>query len=183
MDKKEYFKNLLLLFEENIGMAGTEEVVPQENIADTGSDVNPGMNPDEQIPNEGEAAELPYGMTDELPASEESVSDIVNKQKLLKLYNLYEDLLNYCTIFLDSLGNIDTNLLDIEVFKLVRKYTISTKELADKINTYMTKIYSSDSYERLLYIYILFRTELTTCIKGIRDILRLNNLDEKIDKK
>lgn len=185
MNKKKYFNDLLTLFED-IGMAGTEEVVPQENIADDGSDVNPDMNaemPDESQ-EEVENSVPEENMTSEIPMSNaENMENIMLSQKLLKLYELYKDLLNYCTVFLDSLGNIDISLLDIEAFKLVKKYTVSTKELTDKINNYMINIYENEDYEKLLYVYILFRTELTTCIRGIRDILKLNNLDEKLDKK
>jgi hypothetical protein len=110
------------------------------------------------------------------------MENVMKSQKLLKLHELYSDLLNYCTVFLDSLGNINTNLLELETFKLVRKYTQSVKELADKINNYMINIFSEEEYEKLLYVYVLFRTELVTCVKGIRDILRLNRPEEKITK-
>lgn len=181
MDRKKYFRDLITLLEEE-GMAGTDEVVAQENIADTGSDVNPGMEGNvEEQPVNGDETDF-SGMEGEIPQSTAaSMNNIMLSQKLLKLLGLYEDLLGYCTVFLDSLGNIDTNLLDLETFKLVRKYTVSTKELADKINNYMINIYADEDYERVLYTYVLFRTELTTCIRGIRDILKLNNPYEKFE--
>ena len=39
MDKRKYFADLVRLYEA-AGMAGGEEVMPQEQIADTGMDVN-----------------------------------------------------------------------------------------------------------------------------------------------
>lgn len=183
MNKKKYFSDLLTLFED-VGMTGEEEVVPQENIADSGEDVNQEMTQ----PMEEQPEEIPEddGMINELPETQEipagqSIDEVMKCQKVTKLFGLYEDLLNYCTLFLDTLGNIDVSMLDLEVFKIVKKYTLSTKELAEKINNYMIKIYSDETYEKLLYVYILFRTELTTCVKGIRDILKLNNLDAKDD--
>lgn len=183
MDKKQYFKDLIALLEAD-GMAGTPEVVQQENIADTGSDVMP----EETMSVEGEGIpeeeimddELPTSMEEEIPTSGANMENVMKSQKTLKLYELYSDLLNYTILFLDSLGNIDTNLLELETFKLVRKYIDSTKELSDKINNYMINIFSEEEYEKLVYVYILFRTELVTCIKGIRDILKLNNPDEKV---
>ena len=188
MDKKQYFKDLMALLEAT-GMAGTEEVVAQEEITDTGSDVMPGI--EGQIPEEQQPEDIPEeeslvpeenSMVGEIPQGSANMENVMKSQKLLKLYELYSDLLNYCTLFLDSLGNIDTNLLEIETFKLVRKYTTSVKELVDKINNYMINIFSEEEYEKLLYVYVLFRTELVTCVKGIRDILKLNKPDEKLQE-
>lgn len=185
MNKKQYFKDLVALLEAE-GMAGTEEVVAQEEIADSGSDVMPGMEgeiPEEEMVEEQPQEEYPYAeMENEIPQGGSNMENVMKSQKLLKLHELYSDLLNYCTVFLDSLGNINTNLLELETFKLVRKYTQSVKELADKINNYMINIFSEEEYEKLLYVYVLFRTELVTCVKGIRDILRLNRPEEKITK-
>lgn len=182
MDKKKYFRDLITLFEAT-GMTGAEEVIPQEEIADSGSDVNPGMEgniesgPDTQV----QPQEMDSGMEDEIPVSNNAnIQNIMLGQKLLKMYSLYEDLLKYCNVLLDSLANLDVNRLDLETFKIVRRYNTTVRELVDKINNYMINIYSNEDYERLLYVYVLFRTELTTCVKGIRDILNLNKLDEEI---
>ena len=40
MDKRKYFTDLISLYEA-VGMTGAEEVVPQEEIADSGEDVGP----------------------------------------------------------------------------------------------------------------------------------------------
>jgi len=47
----------------------------------------------------------------------------------------------------------------------------------------MINIFNNETYEKVLYSYILFRTELITCIKGLRDILKLDNPDEDINNK
>jgi len=49
-----------------------------------------------------------------------------------------------------------------------------------KISNYMINVFSSETYEKVLYAYILFRTELITNIKGLRDILILNKPDEPL---
>ena len=41
-------------------------------------------------------------------------------------------------------------------------------------------IFNSETYEKVLYSYILFRTELLTAIKGLRTVLKLNKPDEPL---
>lgn len=179
MNIKKYQKIL-----EAIGMAGTEEVVPQENIADTGMDVNPEAAveevPQEEVVEEDPNAAMEQDMSGEIPTADGSnIENVMKSQKLLKLYNLYKDLLNYCSLFLESLEKIDINLIELETFQILKKYILTVRELTDKINNYMINIYSEEEYEKLLYVYVLFRTELTNCIKGTRDILKLNKIEEK----
>lgn len=160
---------------EDIGMTGAEEVVPQEEIADSGSDVGQPQNDVEEQPvNDG------FDEVQEFEQQPISSSDLLNNNRKLKLYELFSTLLNKATIFLDLLNSIDINLLDTKNFKFIDQYTKNTKELIDKINLYMTKIFESEEYEKILYAYVLFRTELITNIKGIRDILKLDSPEEEI---
>ena len=189
MDRKEYFKQVVQLYEAAAAeMAGGPEVVPQQNIADSGMDVNPQVQGDPSMqqadPNmmqDPSAMGVDPMMGTELAATP-SGSFELQKRKTAKLFNLFKDLLNYGTNFIEALNFIDIDLLDLNKFTLVKKYYKHIKELNDKIETYLQYIFNSESYEKEVYTYVLYRTELITNIKGIRDILDLQNPDEKLDQ-
>lgn len=177
MERREYFTGLVKLYEAT-GMAGTEEVVPQEEIADSGSDL-------------GQAPVEDNGMTDEMAAENQMLQDpnetqevdaslVLKKEKFKKLFELFEDLLNYGTIFSENVKFIDIGLLDSETYKNMKKYANDIDELVKKINNYLINIFNSETYEKVLYSYILFRTELLTAIKGLRIILKLDKPDEPL---
>lgn len=179
----DYFSKVVALYEA-AGMDGSvDEVVPQEQIADDGSDVNPGMSPDTQDDVSGEEdmnGEDPNMMMQE-PAQPDA-SAIMEKQKFVKLFGLFEDLLNYGTSFLDALKMLDSNLLDGETTEKAKKYTDNIKKLTDKVNEYIKSVLSSEEYTKALYVYVLFRTELVSNIKGFRDICKLTGKDDKEKK-
>ena len=59
MDKRKYFTDLISLYEA-VGMTGAEEVVPQEEIADSGEDVGP-ENPNEApVENDNENLDMDF---------------------------------------------------------------------------------------------------------------------------
>lgn len=173
---KNYFRQIIDL-SEAIGMAGTEEVVPQEEIADSGSDVLPENEIEEQPEEEMEAP------LQDNTVEMQSADSIITSQKLLSVYKLFEKIIDYGVTFIDALESVDTGLLDSERLSIFLKYIRNTKELIDKANNYMSEIFSKESYEKVLYTYILFRTELITNVKGIRDILRLQEPDEDLKHK
>jgi len=196
MNKKDYFESLVSLYEA-VGMAGTEEVVPQEQIADSGEDVLPqqAAQPEAQepAPEEETIAEEPVEDTGYLqqaaqPEAPEEASTVLANEKSLKLFNLLDDLLTYGNIFNDSLNSVDINLLDFEILKQYRIYATHVVELIKKIENYIINIFNSETYEKNLYNYILFRTELISIVKELRRVLKLNDpedksvLDQKIKK-
>ena len=129
MDKKEYFRQLVNLYEAAaVGMAGTPEVVPQQNIADSGMDVNPQVQGDPSMqqadPNmmQDPSAMGMDPMMGAEPAATPNGSFEVQKRKAFKLFELFKDLLNYGTNFIDALNFIDIDLLDLDRFTLVKKY-------------------------------------------------------------
>lgn len=175
MDKRKYFNDLKTLYEA-VGMTGANEVVPQENIADTGSDLSPQNNVQMQDPMmQGNMGYDPMmGMVEPAPSPEA----VMEKEKFKKMFELYEDLINYADVFCENLKFVDTNLLDFNVFSKMKKYTDDVVALKEKINNYLINIFNSETYEKVLYSYILFRTEMITAIKGLRDILKLNQVDD-----
>ena len=178
MDKKDYFNNLINLYEA-IGMAGTEEVIPQEQIADSGSDVIPAPQGSQEIPEDEENQE----MENEIPQPQEEIpadtSLIIEKQKFVKIFNFMKNLVDYGEAFIESIKCIDINLWEFEVYKEMRKYTTDLENLLEKIKNYMINIFNSEDYERVLHAYILFRTELVVGIKGLRKILKLDQTEDE----
>lgn len=176
MDKKEYFKKVVSLYE--------AQADPQENIANTAEDLEDSEVVKDPLP----------GNVDEIP-EENPMGDINDgnyiyndgeqveivtpeNQKKERLFELYRKLLNYTTLFNDSLDNIDFSLLDDELNKTFINYTKKLDEIIDKIKTYMLDTFKKESYEKSLYVYILMRTELLMVIKLLRDLLGLNHEDK-----
>jgi len=190
-----YFKRVLTLFNEASAMSGNYAPVGQEQIADTGSDVMPNAQPQEMAPQNQMAAEP--GMID--PNSQEYLQNDPNaipadisgqmpdpvsqteKEKFRKLFDLFNDLLEYTDTFKKNLKFVDFSLLDIKMYKKIKRYIDNIEYLYDKLNNYMKYLFNSDEYDRVLYSYILFRTELLINIKCIRDLLKLNRTDIDLD--
>lgn len=183
MDKKEYYAQLLTLYEAaGAGtLAGTVQAVPQEQIADQGDVSDPALEGGDPAAM-GADPMMADPMMQGIPqAPAEPNSDFqLEKEKAKKLFNLFKDLENYGKVFNETIECIDISLLDFKVYKLVLDYSRNISELVEKINNYLTHIFNLESYDKELYTYILFRTEMITNIKGLRDILKLNKPDEEI---
>ena len=172
-------KNFIAQFEallEAVGMTGEEEVIPQENIADSGEDALPQGQNDAEVQTADNVPVAP------MPEPTTPGSDL-SSQKTLRLYELFEKLVDYGVTFIESLESVDVGLLDENRHSKFSIYLRNMKELVDKINNYMTEIFMSDNYERELYTYVLFRTELISNIKGLRDTLKLEDPNEDLKKK
>ena len=194
MDKKQYYKDLLYLFE-NTGMAGTPEVVPQEQIAETGSDLQDsntglgagaeGIVPEDQqqmqmMQNPNMMGEIPM-MMPEPPVDLTDDTAVMEKQKFVKLFGLFEDLLGYGEAFYEGINAIDVGLLDEEIYKEMKTYANEVNEITEKIKEYLENVFNKEMYEKVLYTYIVFRTELITSIKALRRVLKLNNTENHDD--
>ena len=117
MDKREYFRQLASLYEATINSPTDEEVVPQEQIADTEADA--GMQNPQQPEEEAQEEQDPnmqdeFGAMQQLGDMPDSPADVFEKEKLKKIFDYLSDLDNYADSFLDSLKNMDTNLLDLK---------------------------------------------------------------------
>lgn len=202
MDRKKYFSDLYTLYEASAGMAGGPEVMPQEYVADTGMDMggapqqmmadpnamampqDPAMMGDPSI--QGMDQSMAGGMMDPMMGMEEPPQDsslVMEKEKFKKLFELFEDLKNYSEVFSDGMKFVDIGLLDREQLLKVQRYTTEIEALNKKIENYLINIFNSDSYEKVLYTYILFRTEMITAIKGLRRILDLDHPEKELDFK
>ncbi len=203
MNEKNYLRKLVMLFEDE----KSEEDLPAETVStkiiDKGSDVKEDIEKkaditdNDEIDNELDSLEAndkqPIGAeetssslsdSDELPLSQDTMmvddgSNVSEKLKLRKLFDLYKDMIEYERVFIDNLENIDTNLLDGEKHKKLVDYKSKLDKLENKLKVYITESLPSEKYERALYNYILMRTELVTIVKLLRDVLNLNDLEDK----
>jgi len=202
MSEKNYLRKLVMLFEDEKSEEGLPPETTSTKIADKGSDVKEDIEKkadidDDEIDNELDSLEAndkqPIGAeetssslsdSDELPLSQDTTmmdnsSDVSEKLKLQKLFDLYRDMIEYERVFIDSLDNIDTNLLDSEKHKKLIDYKSKLDKLENKLKVYITESLPSEKYEKALYNYILMRTELITIVKLLRDVLNLNDLEDK----
>lgn len=188
---KNYYKNLISLFEataqDKQGQnPNAEEEVPQEEQQPEQQSQMPENQ--EQHPQEAnvEAQDGTDGLDDanymqqeqgvEQPA-EPMPNSSVNPQKLVRLFNLFKNLMNYSDSFEDCLSSIDIDNIDENNFDLYSNLQKDLVSLVEKVKTYLKFNFSNESYEKNLYSYILFRTELLTIIKQLRIILKLDETD------
>lgn len=177
-----YFENVKKLYEAAVADgAPSNEVVPQEQIADTGSDVNPvsaeQLPSEDQLPPEEEQQE--EGMEEEGTPMEEppmsSPSQTMEKQKFLKIFRLMNDLIEEASLIAKMLDDLNTNLLSNEVLAALRKYDDQNEELIKKITDYLVNIFNGETYQACLYAYVVYRTEFIALLKAIKDILKLKD--------
>ena len=210
MKNDNYFSTLLSLYE---AVSTDKAAQQQANIADTGSDVqDPNVDPNavnaqevaqdmnqeqpqqqtapvEQIPEEAANEEDPEGLDDASYMSSTSdvtpqaPSDTYNSKKLARLFDLMQNLSLYAETFKDTLETVELGLLDDSDMRDVEKYRTALDDLSTKIKDYLNDVFIGDTYEKALYAYVMFRTELLVAIKQLRKLLKLNEVDEKDDLK
>lgn len=200
MNKKDYFSQLISLYEATNAVRPDLEdqkvYAQQQQIADSGSDINdrnvlpqgqqmmaqpgPEMSPyDNDVQDSvglDDAAYLNnYSASND--ASSTTVSD--NQRKLVELFDLLENLLNYSKNFSESIKSIDLTLLNEKDYQTVDKVLDKLNDLSKKLNDYLLNNFEHDAYEKALYAYIIFRTELLTAVKILRDVLKLNEVEDQ----
>lgn len=199
MDKKEYFSQLISLYEAAVVKPDVEDqavYAQQQQIADSGNDiVDPNVDPGGSVSPEGMAQEEGDGQDSgglqdaaylnnysaSNDASQTTVSD--NRQKLVELFGLFRQLLNYSETFSESIEKTTLELLDEKDYYQALQVIKKVKELSEKIRNYLLNTFENDAYEKALYAYVMLRTELLTAVKLLRDILKLNEVEENPDKK
>jgi len=198
MTKKEYFSQLISLYEatNNVNMDVEDQKIygAQNQIADSGSDVNPNnlggsatapeemaQEPDTQDSDGLQDAAYLNNYSASNDASATTVSD--NRQKLVELFDLFRNLLDYSEKFAESMESVELELLDDNAYTKAIKVIGKVKDLSEKIRNYLLNTFENDAYEKALYAYIMLRTELLTAIKLLRDILKLNEVEEIPEKK
>lgn len=194
MKNPEYFNTLLKLYE---ATSAADVDKYQEQVADTGSDVNDSnVLPNGNQPNEvqmsqesqpenapEENGENPDGLDDAAylndpnqdPASFTQTKD---SKKLVKIFELMQNLLNYSDTLGTTLDNVELGLLDSSDLETANKYRKSLDELKSKVHDYLMDVFEYNNYEKNVYAYVLFRTELLTIVKNIRNSLKLNEVKE-----
>ncbi len=198
MNTKEYFRRLIALYE----AANQEAVVPAE--AEQQAEEQPAEEvPAEEAPqavgssSQGSTGDVSGTIEDpglgdanylsgeeSVPAPTSGTADVSEKEKLGKIFDLLNELLNYSRTFNETLEGVDLNLLDREKnegLNIGKKRVVSVSE---KLTHYIKEVFPDEKYEKALYVYILLRTELVTAIKSIRELLELNKTDgQETDQK
>ena len=103
------------------------------------------------------------------------------QRKILKLFELYRELINYTVVFEESLDVIDMNLLDSAKSRELKEYRTRLDALIEKLKSDFKLNYIEEQYEKSLYVYVLMRTELLTIIKLLREMLVLNKNSKKAE--
>lgn len=186
MNKKEYFSQLIRLYE----ATNAEEInQTQQEVADSGSDLED-QQVDPNIAQSDEPAQEDFGSDNDLndaaylnsnlsASNDASTESSTDQQKLVELFELMRNLLNYAESFSDTLENVELNLLDEVDFGKTRMYKETLNGITDKVKVYLEKTFKDESYEKNLYAYIILRTELLTAIKSLREVLKLNEVEDK----
>ena len=191
MDRKEYFRQLITLYEapglpEQNEIADTGADVEEQNL-DDGSQVMPeeyptqeGM-PAEELPPEGE---LPpeEGMEDTSymdQPQEEPQLDISDRERKLRLYSLFKNMLNYTESMLKTLDDLELSNLEDEYIKKIDNVKITLNNTKNKIQDYMMRQYADATYEQGIYIYVLLRSELLLGIEILRENLAINKENDE----
>jgi hypothetical protein len=189
--KNDYFKGLVSLFEDistqNVAPASEDNFNPDAgaNVEDDVQDVeiSPETTGDEQ-PNEdainSELGDADYlsaegGFQPNLPPAVDSI-EVSESKKMAKLFDLFKDLLNYSSVFHETLTTINIDILDAEKINKLRKNINHVDQIIEKLKDYIIKNFPTEKYEKALYVYILLRTELMTVIKLLRESLDLNRV-------
>lgn len=179
-----YFENVKKLYEAAVADgAPSEEPIPQEQIADTGSDVNQtgaeSLPSEEDLPEEGTPeAEEPMEEEAGMPAEDmpqPSASQTMETQKSIRLFRMMNDLIEEAGRIAKLLDELNTNLLSTEVLSALKKYDNQNEDLIEKITDYLVKIFNGETYEANLYAYIVYRTEFVALLKSIKNILKLKD--------
>lgn len=193
MDKNKYYQNLVALFESTKELneapkpatSQTEKAparkVPNQ-IDPLQSTVQQQAMPEEPVmqdPGLSDADYLqdpmmdPMMMEPQLSPVEQAI-EVSEQKKMLKLLELYRELMNYSKVFYESLEIIDTNLIDSDKNHELRQLKKKLLDLSEKIKDFVIDRFADETYEKALYIYILLRTELLTITKMLRQVLDLN---------
>ena len=188
MEKKDYYRQLVALYEAVI----TEEEPAPEALPQNdpygepeAAPVDPANPADMQEGPQTEDAQYTGddGMAPEL-SPEVEPAEVSDTMKLKKLFDLFNTLLNYGKTLLTSLEDtIDLGLFDEEKLGAFNKIKDRLRRFDEKTTTYISEVFSTEAYERALYVYILLRTELVTIIKLMRVKLELDTVDEDKPKK
>jgi hypothetical protein len=189
MNEKEYFKGLVSLFEaeEDIPDMASEDRFNTDSGEDMMGNASDQMQTQLKSETESDLGDEPdLGDADYLSSDGGSVSNnlppmsdtVAESKKTGKLFKLYKDLLNYSSVFKESLTTIDISLLDEEKIGKLRLNIEHVEKIVEKIRDYIIDTLPTEKYEKALYVYILLRTELLTIVKSLRESLNLNTTDE-----
>jgi hypothetical protein len=186
VEKNKYYNNLVALFESIKEKEILQEAVPMQQPVPQEPAVRQIPNQIDSQPQAQQPAPMAQdpGLNDadylegydpmmaepELSPIEDAI-EVSEQKKLIKLFELYRELMNYTTVFYDSLKSVDTSTLESKDNQEIRELKQKILALKEKLRDYAVDHYLDEKYEKSLYIYILLRTELLTIITMFRKVL------------
>jgi hypothetical protein len=191
MDKKEYFRKLINLYEAekkivteapNSEQNITPSIIPQTDQLDVSAGDPSGDSGNiEESPGLDDADYLSAGGAQGLSPMDDMI-EVSEQKRLVRLFDLFKELMNYSIVFYESLDRININLLDEAKNKQLKEYKNKIFDITEKLKAYIKDSFVNERYEKALYVYILLRTELITIIKLLRESLDLNHSKENTKK-
>lgn len=184
----------------------------QQQIADSGSDVNADVS-DPALEGQGpDMDQVPEGMDDmdymgeepmeaqdmvdpnvqmempgEAPQPPNSQANSADALKIMHLFDLSTTLFDYTEIVERNLKDIDQTKLATETIAYLSQLFGFMTRFKSKVRDFIAEVFPKETYEKNLYTYLVLRHELLSIIKCMRSLLNLETLeideDElKVDK-
>lgn len=161
----------------------------QIEIADSGSDVK---EPVDEKSQSGDVEEYPNGIDDEagymddqsqqsMPAN--STSNSSEEMKLLHLFDLSQNLIDYANIFEANFDSIDYSRIEKENIEYLEKLKDRFALFKERLQNFIIDVFYKETYEKNLYIYLSLRQELLIMVKYLRQLLKLETLVVDTDEK
>ena len=159
--------------EDNLDNGGA---IPEDGQQDMNNPDTQQYVPDSKEPPVPDELDDANYMQAEAPQEQPADDD---KYKKMKLFALFRNMMNYVESLLKTLENVDLSTLDDEKIRKIENAKTILNTTLTKIKEYMVDIYSEQTYEQGLYVYVLLRSELLTGISIIRENLDLNQENDK----
>lgn len=185
---KDYYNKVVSLFEATADMPVTDATEAVQNPAEmqmiqnqqqaiSGEVMPPNQfAQQEEVPEEMGMDDANYLLNQENNPAPTVATDA---QKLAKLFDLFTNLRDYCNAFLDCIGTLDFDILDFDSYSHLSELQNKLEGMKEKIEDYLKDVFKNEKFEKALYVYVLFRTEMLTIIKATREVLELNKVDEE----
>jgi hypothetical protein len=197
MNTKEYFRKLIALYEaanqeeevlspaEEVEEQPATEVPAEETPQAVGTSSNSSTGDGSGTIEDPGLDDANYLSGEEsIPAPTNGTANVSEREKLVKIFDLLSELMNYSRTFNETLEGIDLNLLDKEKNEKLNLGKRRLVKVSEKLSHYIKEVFPDEKYEKALYVYILLRTEFVTVIRSLRELLELNKTDsQETDKK
>ena len=109
-----------------------------------------------------------------MPAN--STSNSSEEMKLLHLFDLSQNLIDYANIFEANFDSIDYSRIEKENIEYLEKLKDRFALFKERLQNFIIDVFYKETYEKNLYIYLSLRQELLIMVKYLRQLLKLETL-------